>query len=70
LRFFYHYNKPSSKKAGKPQIIVHIKKTCHIVDNIVVKVPTEGRIRKQQPFFVIVGDASSYEIKNGIMYLE
>ena len=71
MRFWFHYNKPSSKKAGKPQISVHVQKTCHIVDNIDVRVPTHGRINlKRQPHFVVVGDAKKYKVVKGTMVIE
>ncbi len=69
MKFFYHYNKPSSKKAGKPQISLHFKQTCYIVDNIVVGVPTAGRINKRQPYFVMVGNAATIEFKDNIAYI-
>jgi hypothetical protein len=53
--FWFHYNKPASQRVGKPQITIHINNQCHIVDNIIVDVPTRGRIRKQQPYFVMAG---------------
>jgi hypothetical protein len=53
--FFFHYNKPQSTKVGKPQISIHYRKTCYIVDNIVCNVPTWGYIKKDQPRFVIKG---------------
>ena len=53
--FFYHYNKPASLKAGKPQISVHYNKTCYVVDNICCGVPTWGHINKSQPRFVVKG---------------
>mgnify|MGYP003643430304 CR=1 FL=1 len=53
--FWFHYNKPASQKAGKPQITVHYKGTCHIVDNIDCFCSTYGVIRKSQPFFVMKG---------------
>ena len=34
--FYFHYNKPLSKKKNKPQITVHFNKTCHTVDNLLV----------------------------------
>ncbi len=69
MRFFYHYNKPLSKARGKPQISVHWKGACHFVDNVVINVPTWGRINKRQPYFVIVGDATNFDIEKGIGFL-
>lgn len=64
--FFYHYNKPASASAGKPQITLHYKQTCLIVDNIDVQVPTKGRLRKRQPRFVVTGKCSSVEIIDNV----
>lgn len=64
--FWYHYNKPATQKAGKPQITLHFKNTCHIVDNIVCKVKTSGRVRKTQPRWVIAGRANQISIKDNI----
>ena len=53
--FWYHYNKNASRRLKKPQITVHYKQTCHLVDNIIVDVPTFGHLRNDQPRFVIKG---------------
>lgn len=63
-RFFFHYNKPESLRKGKPQISIHVNKTCIIVDNIECTVPTEGKINKRQPYFVMQGWASDVRIEN------
>ena len=62
--FFYHYNKPASKKAGKPVISLHYNRTCHLVNNIKCYVPTYGKINKKQPFFVIKGKARLIQINH------
>lgn len=62
--FWFHYNKPLSKKAGKPQITVHYKGTCYVADNIECHVPIEGHIRKTQPFFVMKGKCVSFFFMN------
>lgn len=64
--FWFHYNKPESRKVGKPQITVHFNNACHIVDNISCEVPLTGRIRKTQPHWVMAGKSSSITIKDGI----
>jgi len=53
--FNFHYNKPASQRAGRPQISVHFNGACHIVDNLYVGVATKGRINKRQPYFVMAG---------------
>lgn len=64
--FFFHYNKPQSTKAGKPQITVHYDGICHIVDNIICNVPTFGHLRTQQPRFVIKGKTKNFRIEKNI----
>lgn len=68
--FFFHYNKPASVKSGRPQITVHHKGICYIVDNLKCKVMTHGKIRKSQPRFVVAGKANSVIIKDGIAIIE
>jgi hypothetical protein len=53
--FFFHYNKPASRQAGKPVLSVHWKGACHFVDNVVCCVPCSGKINKRQPYFVMRG---------------
>lgn len=53
--FWFHYNKPESLKSGKPQITLHWNGGCHILDNVICDKPTMGRIRKNQPRWVIAG---------------
>lgn len=60
--FWFHFNKPASKKAGKPIISLHYDKTCHMVDNIICEVPTAGKLNKRQPHFVIRGYTTSIVI--------
>lgn len=68
--FFFHYNKPASIKSGKPVISLHYDKKCHLIENIECLVPTRGRIRKDQPLFVMVGKCNSIKIKNRIAIIE
>lgn len=69
-RFFFHYNKPESKKAGKPIISVHYDKTCFFVENIICDVATTGKINKRQPLFVITGKCSSFTIENNVARIQ
>lgn len=66
MKFFFHYNKPASRAAGKPQVTLHYNKQCLLLDNLHCYVPISGRIRNRQPYYVICGDASSVKIKNKI----
>lgn len=70
MRFFFHYNKPLSIKRGKPTISLHFDKKCHFVDNIVCNVPTEGKINKNQPKFVIRGKAANIVIVDDIAKID
>lgn len=67
--FWFHYNKPVSSKANKPQITVHYRNTCYICDNIICNVSTYGHLKNQQPRFVIKGRCKSFEIKDNIAYI-
>lgn len=62
---YYHYNKPASLKAGKPQISLHYQKACHLVDALECNVPCQSKINKIQPRFVMKGAASNITIENG-----
>jgi len=65
-----HYNKPASKKAGKPQITVHYAGKCHIVDNVACsKLAWWGHINKRQPVWVMKGKCNKMEIIDGIAYI-
>ena|SRR6185503_4069305 len=59
-RFFFHYNKPASLKAGTPKLSVHVNKQCHIVDKVVCNVLVESKINKRQPRVVMQGFANSF----------
>jgi len=61
-RFFFHYNKPESRKQGRNVLTVHWQNACIPVNNIKVNVPTESHTQKQQPNCVIRGFAKSVEI--------
>lgn len=63
-RFFFHYNKPESAKAGTPKLSVHYKGTCFIVDHINCHVPTQSKIRSTQPRVVMQGFAEVVDIKD------
>lgn len=67
--FFFHYNKPLSRKAQKPILSIHYNKKCLFVENIICKVPTKGKIRKTQPYFVLCGKTKEILIKDKIAYI-
>jgi len=53
--FYFHYNKPASKAAGKNILTVHYKGVCHLVEGIECEVSIKTRSRKTQPHCVIAG---------------
>ena len=57
-RFWYHYNKPMSKKCGYPILTVHYRGRCLYATRIVCKVPTETHKRERQPRMVVRGWAT------------
>lgn len=63
--FFYHYNRPASVAAGKPQISIHHSGRCHIVDRLDCKAPARSRIRQKQPRFVMAG-SGHLQIEDGV----
>ena len=54
-RFFFHYNKPESKKQGRNVLTVHWKDRCIPVNAIKCDVPIETHDRKIQPYCVMRG---------------
>lgn len=69
ISFFYHYNKPESKRTGTEKISLHFQGKCHIVNNVDIRVPTYGKKRKEQPNFVVAGQANDIKIRNKIAYI-
>ena len=67
--FFFHYNKPASQSAKKPQITVHYKNQCLIVDNVVCNVKTFGQLKNIQPKFVMKGKCKEVILKDNIAYI-
>ena len=56
--FWFHYNKPASKKQGRNVLTVHWNGQCHLVNSLNCNVPVETSNRKQQPRCVIKGKAT------------
>lgn len=67
--FFYHYNKPASKAAGRNILSIHYRKQCHLVHDIVCNVPTKTKTRKTQPRCVMAGKGV-LTVKNNIGYIK
>lgn len=53
--FFFHYNKPESKKAGRNKLTIHFRGKCHLVDKIVCNVGVFSYNNKKQPHCVLKG---------------
>lgn len=68
-RFFYHYNKPESKRQGCNVLTLHWKGKCHLVNDIVCYAPTETHKQKRQPHCVVRGWAAEVEFR-GLGYLD
>lgn len=62
-RFFFHYNKPASKKAGSPKLTVHYKGECQLVDHVNCYCNVETKHNKRQPYCVIQGKCGEIVIK-------
>jgi hypothetical protein len=66
VRFFFHYNKPASRKAGRPVLSLHFGKKCHPVLSLTIRVPTWSKVRSTQPRIVMVGDADEITVCDGM----
>lgn len=62
--FFYHYNKPASRAAGKNKLTIHWRGKCILVDKIFCFVESRTVDRKSQPHCVIKGQAEILELTN------
>ena len=61
-RFFFHYNKPESRKQNRNVLTVHWKNSCIPVNHLKINVPIESHTQKSQPHCVMRGFANSVEI--------
>ena len=55
--FFFHYNKPASKAAGRNKLTVHWRGKCHLVDAIHCRAEIQSVDRVTQPHCVLKGIA-------------
>lgn len=60
--FWFHYNKPASLKAGKPQLTIHYMGACHVVDGVKIHVPIVSKNRARQPRCVMSGRCKSFNV--------
>ena len=67
--FWFHYNKPESKRRGHPVLTLHYEGRCHYVRSIVCNVPTYTRERSTQPHVVVAGKGAVI-IDGGIARIE
>jgi len=58
-RFFFHYNKPESKKQGRNVLTVHWKGECIPVNSVNCHVAIETHDNKTQPHCTLRGWATS-----------
>lgn len=58
-RFFYHFNKPMTKKSGYVHWSIHFRNKCYIVRSIECNVNTQTKENKTQPLGVVIGFASN-----------
>jgi len=65
-RFFFHFNKPESKKQNRNVLTVHWRGSCIPVNAIDCQVSTETHDRKTQPTCIVRGWANDVEIKQDI----
>ncbi len=63
--FYYHYNKPASRKAGRAVLTLHYNKTCHLINGLSCYVSTYTEERKKQPRLVIKGHAHDIDFNFG-----
>lgn len=60
--FFYHYNKPMSRKFGRNKLTVRRRGACYLVDSVRCYVNTETKDNKTQPHCVITGKSKNLKI--------
>lgn len=67
--FWFHYNKPLSKKHGKNILTVHYNKTCYFVENIECSVPIKTKHNKTQPHCVLKGSCQNFAVQDNVCYI-
>jgi hypothetical protein len=62
-RFFYHLNKPETKKLGKVVWSIHYRNQCILANHLDIRVPTESREQTtRQPYAKMVGNAAAVTV--------
>jgi len=62
MRFWFHYNKPASRREERNVLTLHWKGTCHRVHSVKCLVPVESHNRKTQPKCIMRGFAENVSI--------
>lgn len=62
LRFWFHFNKPASRREGRNVLTLHWRGTCHRVHAIRCIAPTETHDRATQPTCIVRGWADDVSI--------
>ena len=62
--FWFHFNKPESRRRGRPIMTLHHKKKCHFVELIECNVPVWTRHRKTQPVVVMAGFCETVKFRD------
>lgn len=65
-KFWFHYNKPESRKLGKNVLTIHFNNVCHFVTGLICNVPIATHNRKAQPRCVMTGSANNIIINDGV----
>ena len=69
-KFFFHYNKPRSKIAGKPILSVHFRGKCYFAEKVICYPSCQSKNNKTQPYCVIEGEAENiYLEKNNTILI-
>jgi len=66
MKFWFHYNKPESRKLGRNVLTVHFNNACHFVTGLRCNVPISTRDRKAQPRCVMAGEATNITVTDGV----
>lgn len=70
--FWFHYNKPMSKKQGRNVLTLHWKGQCHFIHSMNCYTPVRTENRKNQPKCVIKGKAQDiiFGISKGFVHAD
>lgn len=61
-RFWYHYNKPESRRSERNCLTVHWNDECILVNSVKCHVATESYDRRSQPYCIIRGWANDVSV--------